>query len=70
MIEKVKERLEGIDIDGVIEAGYIEEYIVDRKFATFPRLYPPKGRTSCNKPLEGRVAVIADGIPVAFAVPG
>lgn len=71
LIEKVKERLEGIDIDGVIEAGYIEEYIVDRKFATFPQIVSTeRPDVVATNLLEGRVAVIADGIPVAFAVPG
>ena len=68
LIEKVKERLEGIDIDAVIEAGYIEEYIVDRKFATFQIVFTERPDV-LQQPFRGQGGGYGRN-PVAFAVPG
>jgi spore germination protein KA len=70
LVNEVKRRLESIEIDGVVEAGFVEEYIVDKKYTTFPLI----GATErpdrfCISILEGRVGLVIDGLPVAYIIP-
>lgn len=70
VVNEVRRRLGRIDIDGILESGYIEQLIEDA-----PRsLFPTVGNT--EKPdrlaaqlLEGRVGIITDGTPTTLTVP-
>lgn len=70
IVKEVFRRLDGIDVDGVITAGVIEEYIVDNKRTLFPQIMNTE-RTDkfCHNILEGRVGIIIDGLPVTYIVP-
>ena len=70
IVEEVKERLKGIDIDGILESGYIEELIRDSPLSPFPTVgnveTPDK---LAGKLLEGRIAIMMDGTPIVLTVP-
>lgn len=68
--EEVKRRLESIDIDGIIDSQYLQTYLEPRPYSVFNQ------SGTCEKPdiaaaklLEGRVAVICDGTPIAITLP-
>lgn len=70
VVEEVNRRLERIDIDGILESGYIEELIQDETFTPFPTVYNterPDVAAGCL--LEGRVAILVDGTPFILVVP-
>ncbi|WP_242174152.1 spore germination protein [Priestia koreensis] len=70
IIEEVKERIDKIDIDGILESGYIEELIQDEDYTPFPTIFNterPDVVAACL--LEGRVAIIVDGTPFVLLVP-
>ncbi|NLT13710.1 MAG: spore germination protein [Clostridiales bacterium] len=70
LVDEVKRRLSGIEIDGVIEPGFVEEYIIDKKFTAFPQvLATERPDKFCTAILEGRVGLLIDGIPFAYDVP-
>jgi spore germination protein KA len=70
LVAEVKKRLSGIDIDGVIETGFVEEYIIDKKFTAFPQvLSTERPDKFCTAILEGRVGLLIDGMPLAYDVP-
>jgi spore germination protein KA len=70
VVKKVEERLESIDIDSVMDSGYIEEYIEDSPFSIFPTIaYTEKPDVAAAKILEGRVAIIVDGSPFVLTAP-
>ncbi len=70
MVDEVKKRIERIDIDGVLESGYIEALIEDAPFSLFPTIgNTEKPDIVAAKLLEGRVAVLVDGSPMVLAVP-
>lgn len=69
-LNTVKQRIEKIDIDGVLDSNYISELICDKKFTLF------KTAGSTERPdivaarlLEGRIAVVVDGTPVVLTIP-
>ncbi|MEW6661839.1 MAG: spore germination protein [Bacillota bacterium] len=70
IVEEVKQRLKRIDIDGVLESGYLEEFIEDAPFSPFATVgNTEKPDVVAAKLLEGRVAVLVDGTPFALTIP-
>lgn len=70
VVEEVRMRLDRIDIDGILETGYVEELIQDKTFTPFPTIFQTERPdvTAANL-LEGRVAIFVDGSPHALLVP-
>lgn len=70
VLQKLYERLGSIDIDGVLESGYIEQLIEDNTFSPFPQIQSTeRPDTVAGAILEGRVGIIVDNSPFALIVP-
>lgn len=70
LIEEVKNRIERIEMDGILETGYIEEMIEDNPFSPFPQvLNTERPDVAVSSLLEGRVVIMADGTPFALIAP-
>ncbi len=70
IIEEVRKRLKKIDIDGVLESGFIEQLIEDQTNTTFPTIHHtdrPDG--VAGNLLEGRIAIFVNGTPFVLIVP-
>lgn len=70
MLSKIKKQIKNLDIDGIIDSNYITEQIKDHRYSPF------KTTGSTERPdivaarlLEGRIAIIVDGSPVAVTIP-
>jgi spore germination protein KA len=71
LVQKVKDRLNNINVDNLITAGYLEEFITDLKSSAFPQIqYTERPDRLCTSILDGRVGLIIDGLPVTYIVPG
>ena len=70
ILAEVIKRLENVDIEAVLDSGYIEQYIEDSKTSPFPLVQlterPDKAAAEI---LEGRVAVVVDNSPFVMLVP-
>lgn len=70
VIRTLKERINAIDIDGVIDSAYIVSFIQDRRYSIFNQVgSAEKPDIIAAKLLEGRVAIIVDGSPFVLTVP-
>ncbi|OAA84917.1 spore germination protein [Clostridium ljungdahlii] len=70
IVEEVKKRLSKIDIDSVLESGYIEELIEDTHFTLFPQIqHSERPDRVAAGILEGRVALLVDGTPCVLILP-
>ncbi|MFD2879848.1 spore germination protein [Paenibacillus rhizoplanae] len=70
VIQEVHERLDRIDIDGILESGNIEELIQDETYTPFPTVYnTERPDVVAAALLEGRVAIMIDGTPFVLLVP-
>ncbi|TFE26629.1 spore germination protein [Cohnella luojiensis] len=70
IVEEVRKRIERIDIDGILESGYIEELIQDETYSPFPTVYnSERPDTIAAELLEGKIAIIVDGTPHVLIVP-
>ncbi len=70
VLEQVEKRLQDIVIDGVLESGYLEQFIEDAWYSPFPQIQNTErpDRVAASL-LEGRVAIITDNTPFVLLVP-
>ena len=69
-VRMLAERLGRIDVDGVLSLGTLEEALADRPLSPWPQLlHTEKPDRLARWLLDGRVAVLVDGIPIALALP-
>jgi hypothetical protein len=70
LVEEVRKRLKRIQIDGILESGYIEEMIEDNPYSPFPQLLSTeRPDVTCSSLLEGRVAIVVEGTPFVLIAP-
>lgn len=70
LVDEVFRRLDKINIDGILESGYIEEFIQESSYSPFPTVYnTERPDTIAAGLLEGKVAILVDGTPFALLVP-
>lgn len=70
ILNELNKRLDHIDIDGITDSGSIHELIKDSPFSPFKTVGgTERPDTLAAKLLEGRIAIIVDGTPVALTVP-
>lgn len=70
LLKEVKRRLSAIDIDGIMDSGYLEQFIEDNHLSPFPQVqYTERPDKVAANLLEGRVAILVDGSPLALVVP-
>nr|WP_232337035.1 spore germination protein [Lysinibacillus timonensis] len=70
LVKEVKKRLLTIDVDRILDAGYLEQFIQDNPRSPFPQI------KSTERPdvvvgnlVEGRVAILVDGSPFVLIAP-
>lgn len=70
LVEEVKKRIDAVEIDSILDAGYLEQFIQDNPWSPFPQILnterPDKAIANI---LEGRVTILVDGSPFALIVP-
>ena len=70
VVDEVRNRLQRIKIDSILESGYIEQLIEDQSLTTFPTMYHTERPDSvAGNLLEGRVAIFVDGTPFVLVAP-
>lgn len=70
ILSNLKNKLNSINIDGVLESGYIEQYIQDETHTFFSTIgNTQKPDIVAAKLLEGRIAILCDGTPHVLTVP-
>lgn len=70
LVEEVKGRIVKINIDAILESGYIEELIEDNRFSIFSQFgYTdrPDKLSSCL--LEGQIGIIIENTPIVLIAP-
>jgi spore germination protein KA len=68
--DAVRENIAGIKAKGIVSAGQIETALTGGHRTFFPQiLYTERTDKFCGSIVEGRVGVLADGLPVAYIEP-
>ena len=70
LVERMKTRLDQIDIDGLISPAAVEEYITGSRATAFPLLqYTERTDRFCQGILNGQVGLLVDGLPQGYLAP-
>lgn len=70
-VARLDRGLADLDIDGIEAAGDLEEYLTGNLSTPFPLMpYTQRPDRFCRGLLEGRVGLLADGIPLGWLAPG
>jgi len=69
-VQELETRLSGLDIDAVINAGELVEYIEDNPYSPFPQfILTERPDAAVSHLLQGRIAVFVDRSPSAIIAP-
>ncbi|MCX7883832.1 MAG: spore germination protein [Caloramator sp.] len=70
IVEEVEKRIKKIDIDAIIDSGYIQQLIEDRQFTPFPQIQTTeRPDVVAGAIYEGRIGIIVDNSPFALIIP-
>lgn len=70
MLKQVVERLKRIEIDSILESGYIEQLIEDNWRSPFPQIQTTERPEKVAAALyEGRIGIIVDNTPFVLIIP-
>jgi spore germination protein len=70
VVGEVRIRLTRIQIDGILDSGYIEEFIEDSPFSPFPLVHSTeRPDVVAAEVLEGKIAILVDTSPFVLIVP-
>lgn len=70
IVNEVIRRIEDMNLDAILESGYIEQMIQDHRYSPFPQIQNTErpDKVVANL-LEGKVAILVDGTPFALIAP-
>ncbi|MGY0374819.1 spore germination protein [Clostridium sp. JNZ J1-5] len=69
-VDQVKKKIEGIEVDGIMESGYIQKFISNKETTLFPQIgVVEKSDSTCASILDGKVCVMANGSNLALITP-
>lgn len=70
LVDRVAEKIQSIKIDAVMDSSYVAKYLGGHKTSVFKQVgNTEKPDVLAARILEGRVAVLVDGSPIALTVP-
>jgi len=70
LLDNVIKKLDDIQIDGIFESGYLEQYLEKSSYSPFSQMQiTERPDKACANLLEGRVIILIDGNPQALILP-
>ncbi len=70
LVKKMQDRLDAIDIDGLLSPSAVEEYVTGSRATAFPLMqYTERADRFCQGILDGRVGLLVDGLPLGYLAP-
>ncbi len=70
LVSSLRNKLESLDIDSVLDSNYLFERIRDNRYSPFPTLgSTERPDVIASRLLEGRCAIVVDGSPVVLTAP-
>jgi len=70
LVERMKQRLSEIDVDGFLTPSAVEEYVTGSRRTAFPLLHYTERTDKFSRGLlEGQVGLLVDGLPLGYLTP-
>lgn len=68
---EIKKELENIDVDGVLDSGYIREFILRKNKSSFPQFKSTeRPDLACTALLDGKIVILVENSPFVLITPG
>ena len=69
-IKIIEEKLKKINIDGILDSGYIKEYLTDKSKSSFPSMMSTERPDIVSGALlEGKIIILVENSPFALIIP-
>ena len=69
-VNKIKETLSKIDIDGILDTGYLRDFLEKNQKSLFPKIISTeRPDLSCQSLLNGTIVIMVENSPYAIIVP-
>lgn len=69
-VNKIKEQLEKIDIDAILDSSYIRRFLEGNQTSEFPQtLTTERPDVVCGELLEGKIAIVVENTPFVLVTP-
>ncbi len=70
LVKKIKDEISQIDIDGILDSGYIRDFLLKDKPAAFPQFVSTERPDAASMALlEGKVVILVENSPFVLIVP-
>lgn len=70
LVDRMKRRLDEIDIDGMLSPSSVEEYVTGSRSTAFPLMqFTERADRFSQGILDGRVGLLVDGLPLGYLAP-
>lgn len=70
-INKIKKKIKKINIDGILDSGYLREFLTDSKYGDFPRMISSeRPDLACSSLLDGKIVILVENSPFVLILPG
>lgn len=71
LVRKIEKKLDKIDIDGILDSGYIRDFLVRDSKSIFPTVQSTeRPDLVCEALLDGKIAIIVENTPFVLIIPG
>ena len=70
-VKVIEEKIKNIDIDGILDIGYIRDFLITDNYSTFPTVInTERPDIACSSLLEGKIVIIMENTPNVLVIPG
>lgn len=70
-IDMTLKQLKKIDIDGILDSGYIREFLNIKETSVFPKVISTeRPDLACSSLLDGKIIILVENSPYALIIPG
>lgn len=70
LVDKIRKKIQAIDIDNISAASFIEEFISENRNSLMPQvMYTERPDRCCSNITDGRIVLVVDGIPFVYILP-
>jgi len=69
-VTQIKQRIDSIDIDGILESGELQSFLLNHKLNLFPQMgIVERVDMACDAMLEGKITIYIEGSGIALIAP-
>lgn len=70
-VNEIGEKLKEIDIDGILDSGYIREFLQNDSASIFPQMISTeRPDLACSALLDGKIVILVENTPYVLIIPG